>query len=329
MNARRIPCFLLLLTLLTSCGAKVSTTRMVPAKYQVSGIKRLAVAEFKTGSTGWSGAGSYISNQVANELESDNFYESVIRGPRVGANDGFSDQLERWCKKKRVDAVIAGTVTEARINVKREYRKEEKEVKTGRYKFETYWENGQQKKRRVEIVEKRIEQIPVVEKEARIAVNVKLLDAKASISIDSDSIKDDYSEKAEGNNIRNLRHNNAIFEGIATGIASQITNNLAPHQATESIKLANDSECKEGVKLARNFNWDGAIASWKAAGPDSHCALYDLGVAAEVAKDYSGAENYYMSAIDLKDKRQYRKALERAGRKMREKEKLQRQMEGR
>jgi tetratricopeptide (TPR) repeat protein len=85
------------------------------------------------------------------------------------------------------------------------------------------------------------------------------------------------------------------------------------------------------VKLAQKGEWDAAVEFWKSladSDPDNHAALYNLGVAAEVAKDYAGAERYYIAALDIKDKRRYRKALERAGRLIRDKERLDEQMEG-
>ena len=314
------------------CGAKVKATRMVPAKYQVAGIKTLAVADFESGNTGWSRSGPYLADLVRDEFEGATFYPAIEAAPAFGADDSFDDGWRRWCAKHKVDAIVAGTVRRASVESRTEYRKEEKEVKTGKYKYETYYEGGQQKKRRVEIVEKRIERIPVVEKKAQLEVQIALIDARAGIKLDSDSISKSDSEQKEGEDIRYIPSDSDMLETLARVASSQIANNLAPHPATESIKLASDGDCKEGAKLAQKGEWNAAIESWKAvlaADPENHSALYDLGVAAEVAKDYRKAETYYLKALDLKDKSLYRKALQRAGKRLREKERLKEQMEGR
>lgn len=76
--------------------------------------------------------------------------------------------------------------------------------------------------------------------------------------------------------------------------------NVTPHEVTEQIKLKSDSCCKDGIKLAKSGDWDGAIDSFRAAvsaEPSNHVARYNLGIAYEHQKDLEGARECYREAM--------------------------------
>jgi tetratricopeptide (TPR) repeat protein len=332
MRKRSLPVLIIPLFALCfwSCGAKVKAHRIAPAKFNIAGIRVLAVADFESDYSNWRMAGPSISDMVKDEIEESEFYSKVVRSPEMPLSPSNAD-LTRIERKYGASGVLTGAVRRARVDVHRDFRKEQTEVRTGRYKYETYWEGGQQKKRRVEIVEKETELIPVLRKRAELKVEVALVDVATGLHLDGGSYRESDSKSEEGYRIDSMISDSEMIRGLARKVSSRVAHDTAPHPVTEKIGLESGGGCKDGVKLAQKGEGDAAVDSWKSlvdSDPDNHAALYNLGVAAEVAKDYAVAERYYMGALDIKDKGRYRKALQRAGRLVREKERLEGQMEG-
>ena len=78
--------------------------------------------------------------------------------------------------------------------------------------------------------------------------------------------------------------------------------------------------------------WGAARASWEAnlaSNPSNDAAWYNLGVAVEVAGNYSEAAKNYQRALQLKDNSMYRKALDRLKRRKQEYHKYEEQIRGR
>lgn len=297
------------------CGAKVKAHRIAPAKFNIAGIKVLAVADFESDYSNWRMAGPSISDMVKHEIEKSDFYSKVVRATEMSLSPSNAD-LSRLERKEGASGVLTGAVRRARVNSYRDYRKEQTEVRTGRYRYETYWDGSQQKKRRVEIVEKKTDLIPVVRKSAELRVEVALVDVATGLRLDGGSYRARDSESEEGYRIDSMISDSDMMRGLAQKVSSRIAHDASPHPVTYNIGLETGGGCKEGVKLAQKGEWDAAAGFWKSlvdSNPDNHAALYNLGVAAEVAKDYTAAERYYMGALDIKDKGRYRKALERAG----------------
>jgi len=330
-NSLQIILFSILALSLSSCGAKVGVKRIAPPKFDITGIRVLAIADFESDYSNWRVAGPSISDMVRDKVEEAGFYSKVVRAPEMPLLPS-NDDLTRVERRDGAGGVLAGEVRMARVNSYSSFRKEKSEVRTGRYRYETYWEGGQQKKRRVEIVEKRTELIPVLRKSAELAVEVALVDVATGLRLDGGSYRERDSEQEEDYHIKSMISDGDMMRGLAKKVATRIAHDVAPHPVTEWIGLESGGGCKEGVKLARRGEWGAAADRWRSladSDPDNHAALYNLGVAAEVDRDYAKAERYYTAALDIKDKGLYRKALERAGRLIRDKEKLEGQMEGR
>ncbi len=324
----------LLASMICACAAKVKSRHMVPAKFNVTGIKRLAIADFKARFTDWNRSGAYISQLIRDELYGSEFYEMVSEAPSIDATSvmGWDSNWRLWGEKHEVDAILTGTVSQASVRHTRKTRREVRKIKTGRFRHETYWEHGEQKTRRVDIEEKRVFHMPVIETVAKLRVDVALFDVSTEIRRSSNTYKEYESEEYEGSEIKYMPSDIDMLQKMARKVARDIATDLVPHAVVQNLSLASDGECKEGNKLAQKGQWDAAIESWKAvlsANPQSHAALYNLGVAAEVARQYMEAEKYYLSAIEIQDKRMYRKALQRVGEKIRQDEMLKKQLEGR
>lgn len=313
-----------------SCGAKVKVHRIVPPKFNMAGIRILAVADFESDYYNWRVAGPSISDMVRDKVEESGFYSNVVRAPEMPLSPSNAD-LTRVEREGGASGVLTGRVKKARVRSYSSFRKEQTKVRTGRYRYETYWEGGQQKKRRVEIVEKRTELIPVLRKTAELEIDVALIDVATGLRLDGGSYRKRDSEAEEDYRIDSMITDGEMMRGLAGKVATKIAYDIAPHAVVEKVGLETGGGCKEGVRLAQRGEWGAAADFWRSlvdSDPDNHAALYNLGVAAEVARDYEKAERYYVAALDIKDKSRYRKALERAGRLIRDKERLDAQMEG-
>ena len=319
-----------------SCATKVKARYMAPARFDVAGIHTLAVAEFESQGFASSRWASYIRDRVEEDLGVGGFYGMRSGAPEVGADashGGDGDySWRRWGRAHDADAILGGAVS-ADVEEERETKREEREVGTGRYRNEYYTEGGVKRVRRVEIKRKEIEYVLQMERIAEMEVAVALLDTKTAIRLEHELYSESNAEDAEGeDDIRRMQDANDMLRELADRIIPQIVNDLKPHAVVQSIALASCDECKEGMKLAKDDEWDAAIASWRAAAAsdsDNHAALYNLGVAAEVAGDYAEADRYYLNALEIDGKRFYRKALERVDKRMEANERLKGQMEGR
>jgi len=335
MRTLQIPALILCL-FATSCATKVGARHMAPARFDVGGIRRLAVAGFRSsewGSERWAGR---IRDGVESSLSSGGFFELVDGAPEVRADaeaGGDGDgEWRRWGRIHGADGVLAGTVS-VTTSERRDTKRHTEKVKTGRHRNEYYTEGGVKKVRRVEIVEERVEFIPILERNAQIDVAVALLDVKTGGRVAYERYTEDRSREAEGeDDIRRMDDGGEMLGELAAQIVPRISNDLQPHEVVERLKLSSKSGCEEGVKLARDGDWDAARDFWRAliaSDPDNDAAYYNLGVAAEVAGDFEEADERYLNALEIRGRGLYRKALDRVGDKIEAAERLKGQLLGR
>ena len=84
---------------------------------------------------------------------------------------------------------------------------------------------------------------------------------------------------------------------------------VSSHWFQKGGSLVND-----GIKLAKNGQWDRAAAAWQAAlkvDPQNHAAMYNLALAHEAKHEFAPAEEYITQAIAVRPNNRYSDALER------------------
>ncbi|MHC4664109.1 MAG: tetratricopeptide repeat protein [Planctomycetota bacterium] len=95
-----------------------------------------------------------------------------------------------------------------------------------------------------------------------------------------------------------------IFEILANGAVGDFIPHVDVVTARRRRVLMSGSEgaIKDGIGAAMSDRWEKARGIWletAAAFPDNPASFYNLGVAAEVAEDFTDALDYYLSARDL------------------------------
>jgi len=334
---KRTVFFAAVFLLLCSCGTKVKARHLAPARFPVGGIHKLAVAEFHNPTLTVYPWGKILSDRITSKLKSENFFEVVLgdtgTGPSSIDESGVDPRWRRWGELYNVDGVLTGDITDVGVIKDIYHDKRTREVHTGRYRNEVYVEGGQVRKRRVEIIDKVTEFIPIITKSARLKVTVTLLDVATGSVIQKESYSARKRERKEGEvYLRDIVTDREILERLVNEISSKVVKDMVPHPVVENINVLTERGCKEGAELAKDGRWAEAEQSWRgvlAAEPDNDAAMYNLGVAAEVAGRYGEAANRYLNAMELTGKKSYKKAWERANRLDIDKEKLDEQMEGR
>jgi len=317
---------------LGACATKVKAQYVAPAQFSVAGITRLAVAEFRAYGGMSSSMAPELSDRIARELTGEGFFTVVPGAPRVSAEGGGAG-WRAWAQDNDVEGVLAGTIDEARVRHEVSHERTKEEVHTGRYRDEVYIEGGQVRKRRVEIVRQETRLIPTVRKYAELNATVALLNARTGARLSSQTYRKTSSSYAQGEGrARSMDSDTYLLEKLAAEIARDVVRDLVPHAQQEKIALAEDKACVEGLKRARQGDWAGARSAWEqvvAADPANHAALYNMGVAAEIAQRYEEAREYYAKAAAIERKDLYTKALARVEQRLRQQRQLNEQLKGR
>ncbi len=334
-SMRRLATVILMIAVavcLGACATKVKAEYMAPAQFAIGGITRLAVAEFRAYGGMSSSMAPELSDRIVRELSGEGFFTVVPGAPRVSAEGGGAG-WRSWAQDNDVHGVLAGTIDEARVRHEVSHERIKEDVHTGRYRDEVYIEGGQVRKRRVEIVRQETRLIPTVRKYAELNATVALLDARTGVRVSSQTYRKTSSTYAQGEDrVRSMDADDYVLEKLASQIAREVVRDLVPRAVQEKITLADDKACAEGLKRARQGDWADARTAWErvvAADPANHVALYNIGVAAEIAQHYAEARDYYAKAAAIERKDLYTKALARVEQRLRQQRQLNEQLKGR
>lgn len=295
--------------------------RTVPAKYKVLNKYTLGVLPFTSSASNGARAADEISDSLYESLRIKRFYFEIkpLSYPKGKTGREISAlsavEVARILSEGGMDVAIRGNVFKHTVDSDQSKKSVEREVGTGRYRYEPYYEDGQRKVRRVEIMEKISEDVPVVEKFAEVGFEIDILNVKQKIWTDHDRFykKKDYS--AEGTDeIKRLPRDSTALSGLTSDLIKEAVDKFIPHAVAEDRVLANCRGCKNGLALAKKGNWAEAVALWSQVityDPENHAAFYNIGVAKEAVKDYVSALENYRKAVGLSDKSRYMKAVDR------------------
>lgn len=321
-----------------SCGPKVSVVRTVPAKYKVLNKYSIGILPFTSSVPAGAASANEITDSLYESLRIKRFYSEIkplsypkgMGGREIRALSAAD--VVRSLSESSVDVAIRGNVFKYAVDSDQSKKSVEREVGTGRYKYEPYYEDGQRKVRRVEIMEKISEDVPVVEKLAEVGFEIDLLDMNQKGWTDHDRFykKENYS--AEGSSeIKQLPRDSAVLSGLTSDLIKEAVDKFVPHAVAEDRVLANCRGCKAGLTLAKKGNWAEAVVLWsQVASSDSgnHAVFYNIGVAKEAVKDYASALENYRKAVGLSDKSRYMRAVDRVEKIMEDEKVLAEQTRG-
>jgi len=341
--------FLLLSVLIMACGASsINIKVQKAAEVDMPGVKKIAIVDFK----GTQNSGSQIATLVQSMLmESRHF--SIMEREKINsllaeqhlAMSGIVDEstAAEVGAMLGVDAMIFGEVTAYRVAPDKRISKKVKEQKfTGKYKYisKTNKKTGKVKKVREKIYEDVWVTKTYYIRQGSVSINFRVVNVKTgellaahsdSESYDSSKGKSQYSLL---NSVRtNLKPKGEILNKLSSKICRRFVKMIAPYYVNENRVIeSGKGSIDQGKKLAEAGLWPEAIDSWKNSVvefPKEPAGYYNLGLAFEVDGQLRKAEALYKKALSIKAKKLYMNALSRVRLAMKDKEKLQKQLQGR
>ena len=148
-------------------------------------------------------------------------------------------------------------------------------------------------------------------KEARVRVDVKIIDARTAAVVaavplsgtekDGGCMKDSYPS---------IESDDTLIDKAMSKMGNELRFLIAPHEVVRSVKLrtkdkedkAVSERLKRGAEYAKSGGWDMAIRGMGAgatAEPDSAAAQYNLGVAREAEGQLEAAQEHYKKAARI------------------------------
>lgn len=334
MNTKILkPSILLLILLFTGCATlKISVKRMAPAKFDITGINKVGIMNYGSEQSSYEAFAKVLTSTIETKLIAQNFFHSVTRINRTSGPVIMPQHIADIGKEERVDLVIFGVVESYGSSTRHDTKKVEEEVHTGIYRTEYYVDNGVQRSRQVEIIEKKIKHVPTAERRAALSFKSYALRPIDEKYVGKDLLQDSRRVRAEGDSdIRSMPSEQSMLNDLTARLTDIFITHVTPHEVTEVIKLKGNGKCKDGMKLAKAGDWEGAMDSWQNilnSNPNDDLANYDLGVANEYFKNYEQAREYYREAMRISNKSLYNEAWVRVHDIIQQNEKLKKQMQG-
>jgi hypothetical protein len=160
----------------------------------------------------------------------------------------------------------------------------------------------------------------------KVTLTVELIDVETGGTITREAVTKSFQGEFE-NNSKSAKSVSGVSTKLAQQCADEIVERLTGSNQPIEVSLANSTfrkgsgKLKEGIEAAQSADWDTARAHFLRAladDPDSHEAMYNLGVVSEALGNNAEALRYYDAAAKKKDSEQYRDAANRAKNRERE-----------
>lgn len=334
--------FVIVLTVffLSYCAQKTVIKAVKPAELDVGGLKRIAVLDFR----GPRGTGEKIASIFTSKLFSTNFYTLVERSElqkileEHALNMSGVVDVETAVQAGNlvgVQAVIVGDVINYKCEDHRRTKKEKRKVWTGEYEKDKngnfiyektlFGKKVKKKKYREELVD-----VEVIEREATVTLSFRLIDVQTGQIRATRETSHSYKKSVKSGS-GSLAPKQAILNRLTHQCVDDFVRMLAPHTVSIETKFARgNNEVNRGIEFAKNDLWDKAQQVWEGVvskDPSNHAAWYDLGLALEVQGMYEPAEKAYDRAVTLKSKKLYLKALKRIRQAIKDRQKLEQQLQ--
>ena len=331
---------ILLLTGVIISGCTKSTMIEItkPAEYNVSDLKRIAVMDF----SGPGNTGDIVAGKFTNQLWSTNYFallerkelQKVLEEHALQMSGVVNDStIVEFGKILGVDGIIVGSVDSYRSEDKKGREKVKEQVWTGAYEKDkegniVYEQTafGKQKKKiyREELVDKEF-----IAREASVSLSFRLVSIQTAEIRASGSQTESFSQKYFPAQDK-IPPKEAILNDLTDRVLKKFIPTISPYKTkvSRTFEKGNDA-VNTGIEMAQNNLWDKATAMWETETQLNilnSAAFYNLGIAYEVNGDLDRAEQAYESALKIKTKDLYMKALAQIRQRKIEQEKLKQQM---
>ena len=309
-----------------------------PAEYNVSDLKRLAVVDF----TGPGSSGEIAAGKFTNQLWSTNYFsllerkelQKVLEEHALQMSGVINDStIVEFGKILGVDGLIVGSVTAYKAEDRKGKEKVKEQVWTGEYEKDkkgnyiyekTAFGKEKKKKYKEVLVDKEF-----INREATVSLSFRLVSIQTAEIRASGSKTESYSRKFYPQS-DNIPAPEAILSDLTDRVIQKFIPTISPYKVrvSKTFEKGND-EVNTGIELAQNNLWDKARTIWeKEVQKDNRNApaFYNLGIAYEVSGDLVRAEQAYESALQIKARDLYMKALAQVRQRKEEQEKLRQQL---
>jgi len=292
---------------ITGCSTtQIAIKRMAPPKFPIKGGKRLAVVDFQSPPSAPS-AGSRVASSFASKLAPTRYYNMMERSRMddIIAEHRFSqteyvnpEHALELGRILNVDYILTGEVNAYTAEDEDIYEQEERSRIMGYYRDR----HGHKRPR----VKTYFVDVPVKVRRATVSASFRLINVETSEIVVGESKTATFQRRGKGTSgIASLPTRDYILTKLTDEVTGYFARLIAPYPAVDERTLVNGKtpQCKNGVKLAESGLWEKAESAWKEAvrlRPDDPAPYNNLGVAAEVRRDYEKACEFYTRALELK-----------------------------
>jgi len=312
------------LCLLFSCAAPKTVLRVIrPAEVDMSDYRKIAVADFQ----GPGRSGSLAASILTSEIFKSGYFDLLERQhmKKILEEQAFSltgavdvATAAEIGEMLGVEALIFGEVTSYSVEDLEGTEEVKKRVWTGEYEKDKdgniIYEKGlfgikhKKKKYKEEFVDE-----PYVVRSASVAVNFRVVAVETAELLAVKSNSSSFNKKATGTDqIGKLPAKESILENLSRKVVDTFVRQIAPYYATVTKKFEKGSGAsKQAIKMAQNGLWDKALEIFQREAqihpkPENY---YNIGVCYEALGRYDMAEKQYETALSLKAKDLYIKAV--------------------
>jgi tetratricopeptide (TPR) repeat protein len=335
----RVAGILLLAGLFISACTKSAMIEITkPAEYNVSDLKRLAVVNF----TGSGNIGDIVADKFTNQLWATNYFsvlerkelQKILEEHALQMSGVVNDStIVEFGRILGVDALIVGSVSAYQVEDKKGKEKVKEKVWKGEYEKDekgkiiyekTAFGKEKKKKYREELVDKEF-----INREAAVGISFRLVSVQTAEIRASGSQTESFSQKYYPQS-DNIPAKEALLSDLSDKVIKKFIPTISPYKVTVSRTFEKGNEAvNAGIGMAQNNLWDKATFVWEKEAeqdPRNSAAFYNLGIAYEVSGDLDRAEQAFDSALKIKSKDMYMKALAQIRQRKIEQEKLKQQL---
>jgi len=315
---------MLFFCVLFSCAApKVELRVRRPAEVDMSGYRKIAIADFRGPRHSGSQAASILTSEVHKTGYFDIFerreMERILDEQDFSASGLVDDTTAvEMGRILGVSALIFGDVTSYNAEDKQGTEQVKKQVWTGAYEKDKDGNIVEEEglfgtKHKKKIYREQFVDRPYVVRSATVGINFRVVDVKTGHLVAVKSESSSYNEKAAGTNeIAELPDKQCILERLSRKVVKTFVRHIAPHYTTMTKTFERGTGAsKQAVKMAQKGLWDEAKEVFKKEAETRPTAsnYYNLGLCYEALGMYDQAEIQFRNAISLKPKDSYIEAL--------------------
>lgn len=312
---------LVVLTSACTLSKQVKYDVTVPAEMKISGIKKVAVAEFD----GIYQSGRIIQSKILSGMLDGGEYKifereklnEILQENELAQAGILDPSTVNELKLAGVDALIFGVVDAYSVSDQRGTSKSTKKVGTGEYRKVEYKDRKtKETKYREEEIKKTITwDRPYVLRQGTIGVTFRMTNISTGEVVVVEALTETFRDRRwTDDQTKTFSTKEEILNDLASKVVRNFLRKIQTHTLKTSLVFEQTSNphSKLGVKFARAELWSRALREFTTASyaePDDAASYYNIGLCQFILGDFESAERNIDMAIDLNPKSRYINAL--------------------